>query len=287
MDFIGPLQEKLHSMGVGFVKALPLILIAIIVLFVTWLLTKLASRLLRASLSKSGIRTSLKELFDTLLGVAIWIFGIMVAITIIFPSLTPGKLVAAVGLGSVAVGLAFKDIFENFFAGILIMLREPMRIGDFIECEGVEGKVERISLRESYIRKTDDQLVLVPNSYLFNNPVYIRTDRQKRRFEIIVGIAYGENVDESRQIIHDAVAELDIVNTDRGVGVFAREFNSSSIDFTVRWWANSKPIDMHESRDKVVAAIKQALDEAGIEIPFPYRTLTFPEPLVLQQENPE
>lgn len=286
MDFIAPLQEKLHSMGVGFVKALPLILIALVVLVVTWLLTRLASRLLRASLSKSGLRTSLKELFDTLLKVAIWIFGILVAITIVFPSLTPGKLVAAIGLGSVAVGLAFKDIFENFFAGILIMLREPMRIGDYIECEGVEGKVEKISLRESYIRKTDDQLVLVPNSHLFNNPVFIRTDRDSRRFDLVVGVAYGENVDKARQVIHDAIAGLEMVHGERGIDVFARAFNSSSVDFTVRWWWDSKPRDLHESRDKVIAAIKMALDEAGIEIPFPYRTLTFHEPLRLREDDP-
>ncbi|MEQ9125019.1 MAG: mechanosensitive ion channel family protein, partial [Alphaproteobacteria bacterium] len=65
----------------------------------------------------------------------------------------------------------------------------------------------------------------------------------------------------------------------RDVQVFAQSFSSSSIDFMVRWWAGSAPIDEHKSRDKVVAAIKRALDEAGIEIPFPYRTLTFKHPL--------
>tara|TARA_R110001599_G_scaffold353591_1_gene594122 strand:- start:12826 stop:13650 length:825 start_codon:yes stop_codon:yes gene_type:complete len=274
-------------MWIGFVKALPLLAIALVVLIVTWLLTTLASRLLRNSLKRSRFRQSLIELFVTLSRVIIWSVGILVATTVIFPSLTPAKLLTALGLVSVAVGLAFKDIFENFFAGILIMLREPMRIGDFITCEGVEGRVEKIAIRETYIRQTDDQLVLVPNRFLFQNPVYVRTDKPLRRYEIIVGVAYGEDVSAAATVIRDAMDKVELNNKEKPVEVFAREFNSSSVDLTVRWWAESRPIDMHRSRDEVVRAIKRALDDAGIEIPFPYRTLTFKEPLSISRENSE
>lgn len=285
MEFIQPLSTKLSSMWISLVKASPLIVIALFILLFTWFAAKMASRLLRSSLRRSHIRPSLKELFATLLRVVIWIIGTLVSITIIFPSLTPAKLLTALGLGSVAVGLAFKDIFENFFAGILIMLRRPMRIGDFIECEGVKGKVEKIALRETYIRQMDDQLILVPNSFLFTNPLYILTDMPLRRFEIIVGVAYGEHMEAARAVITNALANLQLVVQDRPIEVYAREFNSSSMDFTVRWWAKSTPLNMHQSRDQVVTAIKLALDEAGIEIPFPYRTLTFKEPLNLRTQN--
>lgn len=216
---------------------------------------------------------------------SIWTFGILISITIIFPSLTPAKLLAAAGLGSVAIGFAFKDIFENFVAGILIMLRKPMRIGDFIECEGVAGKVEKITIRETYIRKTDDQLVLVPNSILFKHPVYIETDKSLRRFDIVVGVAYSENIDAARKVIQEALKTTDLIDKNKPYEVYAREFNASSIDFTVRWWAQSSPLDMHKTRDKIVTSIKAALDEAGIEIPFPYRTLTFSEPLQIETIN--
>ena len=285
MNFIEPLFQKVQRMWVGFVELLPLLAIALVVLIITWLMTRVLTAVLKRSLKNSKIRRSLRELFDSLIKVTVWTVGFLIAITIIFPSLTPAKLLTVLGLGSVAVGLAFKDIFENFFAGILIMLRKPMRIGDFVECESINGRVEKITVRETYLRKTDDQLIIVPNSFLFKNPVYVLTDLSLRRFDLVVGVAYGEDVDIAREVISSALEGLDDINQQRGVEVYAREFNSSSLDFTVRWWANSRPIDMHKSRDIVLTAIKKALDEAGIEIPFPYRTLTFKEPLPLSNHN--
>ncbi|APE07614.1 mechanosensitive ion channel protein MscS [Alteromonas sp. RW2A1] len=280
-----PLVQKVQSMWVGFIELLPLLAIAFIVLLITWGMSATLTSLLNRSLKNSKIRRSLHELFVSLIKVTVWTVGVLVAVTIIFPSLTPAKLLTVLGLGSVAVGLAFKDIFENFFAGILIMLRKPMRIGDFVECENISGRVEKITVRETYLRKTDDQLVIVPNSFLFKQPVHVLTDLSFRRFDIVVGVAYGEDVDKARSVIVSALEDIQEINHQRGIEVYAREFNSSSLDFTVRWWASSRPIDMHKSRDLVVSAIKRALDSAGIEIPFPYRTLTFKEPLTLANHN--
>lgn len=287
MTFLAPLYEKAEGMWVGFVKLLPLLGIAFVALVITWIIAKVAVTILKKSLERSNVRESLRELFGTLIKVFVWSVGVLIAITIVFPSLTPAKLLTALGLGSVAIGLAFKDIFENFFAGILIMLRKPMRIGDFVECEGVSGKVEHISIRETYLRKTDDQLVLLPNSYLFKNPVHVLTDKNLRRFDIVVGVGYGENVDEAREVIQNALANIKEVEDDKPQEVYACGFNSSSIDFNVRWWTQSSPIDEHKSRDKIISSIKKALDDANIEIPFPHRTLTFSEPLTVssQQKN--
>lgn len=285
LDFLSPLYEQLSTMWTGFVKILPMLGIAFFVLFITWIIAKVAAKIIHTSVDHSNIRPSLKGLFITLSKVGIWGLGIMIAATVLFPSLTPAKMLATLGLGSVAIGFAFKDVFENFLAGILIMLRDPMRIGDFIECEGVEGKVEKISIRETYVRETDDELVLVPNSFLFKNPLIINTDKKLRRYEITAGVGYGENVDKCRDIIRKAVEGLEGIDTKKPVQVFAKEFGASSIDYNVRWWAGSKPIDMHETRDRVIAAIKGALDKAGVEIPFPYRTMTFAEPLKIQMDK--
>ena len=96
--------------------------------------------------------------------------------TIIFPGITPAKILTVLGLGSIAIGFAFKDIFENFLAGILILFREPFQIQDFIECEGIEGFVEDITIRDTHIRRVDGQRIVIPNAMLFKNPVYVRTD---------------------------------------------------------------------------------------------------------------
>ena len=278
---VGILRRQVTQIAEGVIATGPAILVAMIVLVITglvvWGVHRGLERVLR---NRRRIRQSLKRLLVNLAGILVWFFGIMVAAIILFPGLTPSSLVAGLGLGTVAIGFAFKDVFENFLAGIIILFRTKMRIGDHIECEGLEGAIEDILVRETHIRRTDGQLVIVPNAMLFKNPLRIVTDLDERRTTIIVGIAYGEDVDEGRAVIQRAVESCDsVIRPRRPVQIFAREFNSSSIDFEVTWWTGSKPVDERRSRDEVVAAVKRGLDEAGIEIPFPYRTLTFKEPL--------
>jgi len=275
VNTLGTLQNRLVQMAEGFIDALPDLAIGVVLLIFTWIIAKFAVKIADRLTGKTEIRPSLKTLIDTLAKLAIWLFGLMAALTVMMPGLTPASLIAGLGIGAVAIGFAFQDIFENFLAGVLIMLREKMRIGDVIECGGITGKVEHITLRETYVRKLSGEVTLVPNSMLFKNPVEILTDVPQRRHEVAAGVSYDTDLEEAAKVIRAAVEGVDAINKDKGVDVFAAEFNSSSIDFKVRWWAGSKPRDGHESRDAVIKAIKRALDNAGIEIPFPYITHTF------------
>ncbi|WP_299952685.1 mechanosensitive ion channel family protein [uncultured Roseobacter sp.] len=274
------LVDKLTEYADAFVDVGPRLVVAVVVVLATWAVTSLAKGIVRRVGKRFRMRQNLVDVLAMIAGVGLWLVGILLALTIVFPSITPGKALTTLGLGSVAIGFAFKDTFENFLAGILILLREPFRIGDHIECDDVEGQVEEITIRDSHVRQTDGQRVVVPNHILFQNAVVVRTDRDLRRTTIMCGVAYGEDVDAARSIIEDAVISVDTVRDDvKDVEVFAQAFGASSIDFEVTWWTGSRPIDIRRSRDQVIAAVKRALDDAGVEIPFPYRTLTFKEPL--------
>ena len=277
MNYIQTLREQLQGMGEGFIETLPSLAIALIIILITWVVARFAVKISDMIVGRTEIRASLKNLVDTAVRLAIWVVGLFVAAVVVMPDLTPASLLAGLGIGAVAIGFAFQDIFENFFAGILIMLREKMRIGDIIECEGITGKVEHITLRETHVRKLSGELTVVPNSILFKNPVEIFTDEDQRRHEVVVGVSYDTNLDHAATVIRRAVEGVDDVLASKGIDIFAQEFNSSSVDFLVRWWAGSTPRSGWESKDKVVRGIKSALDEAGIEIPFPYITHTFKE----------
>lgn len=286
IDALNIIMESVLKMGESFLSHLPIIIIAFIVLLITWLVNKLIYKVLRSFLRRLRLRTSIVELLNKLVYITVWFVGLLVAAVIVFPDFTPAKLLTVVGLSSIAIGFAFKDIFENFLAGILILLREPFQLGDFIECEGMEGFVEDINIRDTNIRRVDGQRIVLPNAMLFKNPVKVRTDLDRRRITIMCGVAYGEDVDEAREVIHKAVDKLESVDSDKKVQVFAQAFGASSIDFEVTWWTGSSPLEIRQSRDEVVASVKRALDDAGIEIPFPYRTLTFKEPLrTITSEN--
>lgn len=283
MDSVDILIDRSNELLTGFIRLLPQLGIAVFVLVATWGAAKIARRAVHAVLRRGDFRQTLVGLFETLAGVFAWTIGVMIASSIVFPGITPANLLAVLGLGSVAVGFAFKDIFENFLAGVLIMLRKKMNIGDVIECEAVQGRVEQITLRDTYLRHLSNELVLVPNAYLFKNPLKILTDAPLRRHEVEVGVAYDVDLDEAVRIITDAVSGVEVVDGERPVEVFAKEFGDNAINFLVRWWAGSTPVQAHASRDKVVRAIKRALDGAGMEIPFPQRTVWFRDTLGLDR----
>jgi small-conductance mechanosensitive channel len=281
-------MDQLREIGRSAIELTPQILVALVVLTLTALVSKIIKSGISNLMARTNLRQSLRELATLLASILTWVLGLMIAAVIVFPGLTPASILAGLGLGSVAIGFAFKDVFENFLAGIITLFRREMRIGDHIECLGIEGEVTHIAIRESHISRTDGQLVIVPNSMLFKNPVIIRTDKPKRRVTILCGVAYDVDVDEARSVIAGAVEKCETVEKDdKPNQVFAQEFASSSINFEVTWWTGSKPVEVRTSRDEVVANVKRALDEAGIEIPFPYRTLTFKQPLPIAHQETE
>lgn len=285
MEPVNVLFDQLTAIMTGFIALLPQLGLAIVFLIVTWLVTKLARRILRTGMGRANMRRSLIALSQKLATVGIWIVGGLIATTIIFPSMTPGQLVAALGLGSIAIGFAFKDVFENFLAGILILFREPFKLNDLIEVDDIVGRVEEITIRDTNVRQTDGQRTVIPNAILFKEPVTVITDLDIRRTSIVCGVGYGEDVAKCRDIIQKAVESVDsVITDDKSVEVFAAEFGDSSINYLIRWWTKSSPGDIHASKDQVVESIKKALDAADVEIPFPYRTLTFAEPVTVEQK---
>ncbi len=285
MEPLKIISEQLVGIGRESVALAPHLAVSFIILAVTWAVVRASVLVFGRAMKRSSLRPSLIDVLQKIIAVSIWIVGSLIAATVLFPNLTPAKLLAGLGVGSIAIGLAFKDIFENFLAGILILLREAMRLNDHIECEGVDGQVVKITIRDTYIRRTDGQLVLVPNALLFKNPVFILTDRPRRRVAILCGVAYGADIDTARSVIEKAVRSVESVECDQPVQVYAQAFGSSSIDFEITWWTGSRPAEVRQSRDQVVTAVKKALDDAGIEIPFPHRTLTFKEPLQLSGQG--
>lgn len=276
---------SLKESAAAFLDHLPNIVVAIVLVFATWGMVMLTGYIVRKVTAKSNMRSSLAELIGTLSRAAVWVFGLTIAAIVLFPGLNFAQALGAAGLASVAIGLAFKDIFENFFAGILLMWKFPFEPGDFIECGDVKGKVIETELRLTTIRCMTGELIIVPNAYLVQNPIDVLTSNDLRRVEITTGVGYAEDVATAVGVLEKALDQCSLVDTSKPRDVLAKGFGASSIDIDVLFWAKSAPLDMRKARAEVVIALKKALDDAGIEIPFPYRTLTFSEPLQIQQQS--
>ena len=260
----GQALDTVYDMVNGLIAILPLIGIGIIVFFVFWLLAKFAYRTLQRR-HEGGKALA----FARLAYVAILLLGFLIAVTIAFPSFTPAELLSILGVGGVAIGFAFKDIFQNLLAGILILVREPFRVGDEITAGEFTGKVEAIETRATYIRTYDGRRVIVPNSIIYTEPVTVITAYDMLRSEYDVGIGYGDDIGKARQVALDTVKGVEGVLSDPAPDVLVWDLAGSSVNLRVRWWSDPGRGDVVNMRDRVLQAVAEALSGAGIDLPFP------------------
>jgi small-conductance mechanosensitive channel len=184
--------------------------------------------------------------------------------------------VQLLGIGSVAVGIVFRNTLEDFFAGIVILLDEPFRVDDQIVIDGFEGTIEDIQTRATAIRTHDGRQVIVPNAHLFNNSVVVNTAYTRRRVECDIGIGYGDNLAAARRLVLESLVDMDGILADPPPEVLVSDLGDFSVTLRVRWWITPpRRRDAVDSRDHVLAAIKETLTEHGIDLPFPTYQVLF------------
>jgi small-conductance mechanosensitive channel len=191
-EIYGLLQETVTGLWVDLIGHIPFFIGGLLALVFFAILNKAAVFSVSRAMTGWKARRSLKDLLLRLMSIGIWVVGLLVTAMIIFPGLTPANALGALGVASIAVGLAFKDIFENFFAGILLLWKFPFENGDFIECQDIKGQVEDVTIRMTRIRLMSGEELLVPNAFLYKNPVRVVTSRPYRRVSVMSGVAYGE-----------------------------------------------------------------------------------------------
>ncbi|MDF1501345.1 mechanosensitive ion channel family protein [Roseisolibacter sp. H3M3-2] len=267
--------ETVRRMLNGFAAALPRVVLGLVVVVLFFLVAKGVRALIRRNAQRRGEHRTLELAIGRLAQVAILVVGVLIAVTAAFPSFTPANLVSTLGIGGVAIGFAFKDIFQNFLAGLLILVTRPFRVGDQIRYKDYEGTVEDIQTRATYLKTYDGRRVIIPNGELYTNSVTVNTAFSRRRWQYDVGIGYGDDVERARTIILDALQQAQDVEPDPKADVIVVELAGSSVNLRARWWTKSPMGDGLAAQDRVLTAVKQALTAAGIDLPFPTRQILF------------
>lgn len=275
------ITDTANDILIGFVERVPYFVAAIVVMVVFWLLSRLFKKVVRKILGNRGSHQNLVKVFQRVGGALIFFIGFMIAMVIAIPGFTPAKLIGALGIGSVAIGFAFKDIFQNLLSGILLLLSEPFRIGDQIVSGNFEGTVEDIKIRATTIRTYDGRQVVIPNSDLYTSVLTVNTAYKQRRLQLEVGIGYADDIEEAKTKIMQALDRVDSVSKNASPTIIAVNLNDSTVDLVVRWFIDDgTQANKVSSIDQVLIAIKTALDTAGIDMPFPVRTLDLSDPSV-------
>lgn len=184
-------------------------------------------------------------------------------------------VVATLGIGSLAIALAAQATLADTISGFVIMVDRPFRIGDRIEIQDLDtwGDVVDIGLRSTRVRTRDNRMVIVPNSVIGKSLIVNHSYPDSQyRIQIHVGVGYGTDIEEVRKVLVEAVSKVEGVLSDRPVEALFLEFGDSALVFRVRWWIDSY-VDTRRMFDSVNTAMYNALNVAGIEIPFPQRVV--------------
>ncbi|MEL7226227.1 MAG: mechanosensitive ion channel family protein, partial [Cyanobacteria bacterium J06576_12] len=183
---------------------------------------------------------------------------------------------SALGIGGVAIGFAFKDILQNFLAGILILLTEPFAMDDQIIFGDYEGTVEHIQTRATTIRTYDGRRVVIPNAELFTNAVTVNTAYDRRRLQHDIGIGYGDDIAKAKEIILEVLGEHGEILSDPQPEALVVELADSTINIRARWWIEPpRRADFMQSQDWVLENVCNRLVAAGIDLPFPTQQVLF------------
>jgi small-conductance mechanosensitive channel len=267
--------EKINEMVRQTYSILPNLLVAFVVFTIFYLAAKWSRTLVR-SLTTGYQRTRyLGRLLGRLSQGAVILLGLLVSLSIVIPSFHARDLIQVLGLGSVAIGFAFRDIFQNFLAGILLLITQPFHIGDQIVVTGFEGTVEDIQTRATIIKTYDGRRIVIPNSTLFNQSVTVNTAYPFRRSEYDVGIGYGDDVEQAQKLILEALRNVDSVVAEPATDTIVQALADSSVSIKARWWTKSDRSTVVATHGKAIAAIKKTLSENGIDFPFPTRHILF------------
>ena len=268
------ITTKFQSFIADFFLLIPNLIAAVGFLIIAWLCAWLVKRTISRVASSRG-RHDLGNLLGGLARGAVLLLAILFAAAIVFPSVNPGGVFATLGVGSVAVGFAFKDILQNLLAGLLLLINRPYKRGDQIKVKDFEGTVEHIESRATLIKTYDGRRVIIPNSDVYTSPVVVNTAFDKRRDDYVIGIGYGDEPEATAATFLAAIAAVDGVLAEPPPEVLPWALNNSTVDLKARWWVKSQRTELVHTRARVILAVYKAAAANGIDLPFPTQIVLF------------
>lgn len=262
-DFISDAVKWL----IGFV---PRVISAIILLFIFWLIYRVVRKVVIGGMKAAGVDESIRDMLANLMRWAILGFGLVIAGNQI--GLQIAALLTGVSIIGLAVGFAAQESLSNFIAGIMIFWDKPFKIGDWIEIDGHLGQVRRVTFRSTRLQDLDGDIVVFPNTAMLQHKLINKTTNPVTRANVPVSIAYKESIDRAREVLLAVVRNDPRIEKTPEPEVVVHELADSGVNLMLHFWIREERYEdamQYEYMEKA----KEALDEAGIEIPFPHRQL--------------
>lgn len=272
------IMNKLAGWVDSIILNLPNLILAILIFTIAYWLSTYIKNWVNKLLRKAIKEASIRGLISNIASIVFIALGLVLALNVLNLNDVLTSILAGAGVAGLAVGLALQGTLANTFSGIFLAIRDVLSVGDWVETNGFSGVILEIDLRNTKLKEADNNIVVIPNQMILDNPFKNYGLTTKIRSTIKCGVAYGSDLESVQTIAKEAITELYPPQGGQEVEFHYLEFGGSSIDFQLRFWVNAtKKLTALEAKSKAMIALKKAFDAHNIDIPFPIRTLYVPK----------
>lgn len=273
-DNVTPVITQLKQQVRGLIKALPLLLVAIVVFVVVVWFGAWVSR--RQSLWKRvAPNPFVAELLSQTIKFVFVIIGLILALSFLGAEAIIGTLLGGAGVIGIAVGFAVKDTIENYIASLMLSIRQPFRARDYVDINGQEGVIVRLTSRATILMTADGNQLRIPNSEVFKATIVNFTKNPERRFTFKLGVDANDDPLAAIKVGLDAINELNFILTDPKAVAIIDEVGDSNIILEFQAWVNQTDTDLLKARSIAIREAKHALENNGFSLPEPIYRMRF------------
>jgi len=271
------LVDKLIGWFNTIIESIPNLILAILVMVAAYFTAKYVSRLVIRLIDKRVEQESIKGAISRVSAVIVVALGLFMALGVLNLGKALTSLLAGAGVVGLAIGLALQGTLANTFAGLILSFRKKIQIGHWVETTGYSGEVMDINLKDFTLKEADNNIVIIPNKTILDNPLKNYSLTTKMRVFIECGVGYESDLEKVEQLTKEVIANtFDQVETAENVEFYYTEFGDSSINYLCRFWIDAENmLEKLRAKTRAIIEIKKAYDKEGINIPFPIRTLQF------------
>ncbi len=269
--------KKLNNWLDIFIDNIPNLIVAFIVLVFSFILSKYISSFVSKLVQRKVAKQSVANVISKIVSITILLIGLFLSLGVLNLDEALKSLLTGAGIAGIVIGMALQGTLSNTFAGIVLSFRNNIRIGHWIETNGFAGEVIEINLKEFTIKEADNNLVVIPNKMILENPLKNYSLTTKMRVSLKCGVGYNSDLDLVQKVTKTTIANaFSQIKSNDEVEFYYQEYGDSSINFLCRFWVDSESaLEKLKAKSKAIIQLKKAFDDNNINIPFPIRTLQF------------
>lgn len=269
---VKPALSKVKQYLANTVQKLPIFGVALVVIVLFWLIAHLATRW-DLPYQRLGLNRLLQNLIRQFLGKGIFLIGVLLALDILDLTALVGAMLGTAGVIGLAIGFAFKDIVENYLAGLLLSIRRPFGLNDLVVIESHEGRVIRLTSSELILMTLDGNHVRIPNATVFKSFIYNYSINPRRRFDFTVGVGVDEDLVDVQTHGGAALEKMEGVMDEPAPFMIVEELGDYNVMVRFFGWVDQRTADFAKVRGEAIRRVKLALEVAGVEMPEPAQTI--------------